>query len=354
MADGTIALDEPAVTDKLLDTEQLTVGVNTVQRERMRIAGATATQLAPVDATAGLKVDLGADNDVTIASLPLPSGAATEATLAGLDAKVTAVNTGAVVVSSSALPTGASTLAEQQTQTTKLNGGLPAALGAGGGLKVDGSGTALPVSAASLPLPTGASTLAEQQTQTTSLQLIDDTIFVDDAAFTVGTSKVNASGIQAVAHGANPDAADAGDAVIPIANRHRVPFVIGGHPFSKSATYLWTGATTDDNVLPTIAGGTKYAVTRISITIDEATTVGVAVRLGFGTASVPALPSANADAVDDILFYHPGMVPGSGANVGDGSGILGVGGDGAELRITAEATTSGTGVVTVTYFTIES
>jgi len=53
------------------------------------------------------------------------------------------------------LPAGASTSALQ-------GAGLPAALGAGGGVKVDGSGTALPMSAASLPLPTGASTSALQ------------------------------------------------------------------------------------------------------------------------------------------------------------------------------------------------
>lgn len=40
--------------------------------------------------------------------------------------------------------------------------------------KVDGSAVTQPVSAASLPLPTGAATLAEQQTQTTALQIIDD------------------------------------------------------------------------------------------------------------------------------------------------------------------------------------
>src|SRR3990167_9370019 len=67
---------------------------------------------------------------VSAASLPLPTGAATEATLSSLNAKVTAVNTGAVVISSalpagsnnigdvdvvsSALPTGASTAALQQ------------------------------------------------------------------------------------------------------------------------------------------------------------------------------------------------------------------------------------------------
>ena len=46
---------------------------------------------------------------VSVASLPLPSGGATETTLAALNTKVTAVNTGAVVVSSSALPAGAAT-----------------------------------------------------------------------------------------------------------------------------------------------------------------------------------------------------------------------------------------------------
>jgi len=38
-------------------------------------------------------------------------------------------------------------------------------------------------------LPTGASTLAEQQTQTTALQLLDDAVYVDDADWTNDTSK---------------------------------------------------------------------------------------------------------------------------------------------------------------------
>lgn len=52
---------------------------------------------------ASLAVVLASDQSalaVTVASLPLPSGAATETTLAALNAKVTAVNTGAVVISS--------------------------------------------------------------------------------------------------------------------------------------------------------------------------------------------------------------------------------------------------------------
>lgn len=126
MADGTVKVTEG--TDKFLDMESLTVGANTVYRERVQISGTGATDLAPVDATAGLKVNLGADNDVTVtgsvtanAGTNLNTSAlALEATLSTLNGKVTAVDTGAVVVASSALPAGASTLAEQQTQTTAL------------------------------------------------------------------------------------------------------------------------------------------------------------------------------------------------------------------------------------------
>lgn len=74
---------------------------------------------------------------VSAASLPLPTDAATQTTLAALNAKVTAVNTGAVVVSSSALPTGAATevtLASIDSKITAVNTGavtVSAALPAG-------------------------------------------------------------------------------------------------------------------------------------------------------------------------------------------------------------------------------
>lgn len=80
---------------------------------------------------------------------------------------------------------------------TKLNGGLPAALGAGSGLKVDGSGTPLPVSgtvtanagtgtlavsAASLPLPSGAATAAKQPALGTAGSASTDVITVQGIA----------------------------------------------------------------------------------------------------------------------------------------------------------------------------
>lgn len=101
-----------------------------------------------------LKLTLGADgaNDgdvsstnpmpVSAASLPLPSGAATEATL---DAR-----TGSLTETAPASDTASSGLNGRlqriAQRLTSLIALLPAALGAGGGLKVDGSGTALPVS----------------------------------------------------------------------------------------------------------------------------------------------------------------------------------------------------------------
>lgn len=52
----------------------------------------------------------------------------------------------------------------------------------------------VPISAASLPLPSGAATSANQSTEITSLQLLDDTIIADNAAFTDGTTKVSMAG----------------------------------------------------------------------------------------------------------------------------------------------------------------
>lgn len=179
--------------------------------------------------------------------------------------------------------------------------------------------------------------------------------FTDDAAYTVGTSKVAVSGGVAVAHSANPDAADAGDAVASLHNRHRILFVIGGHPNTVTASVriaAATGAQTDAALLPgTISSGTKIVVTRLSCTCSNANTVNVAVKVGFGTSVIPA---DSTSGVADVLIDHEGVPPGGGFTIGDGSGILGVGGDGAELRLTCDAPTGGFVIISYSYYTIES
>lgn len=67
MADSYIQLPADS-TGKKLDTENLTVSAQSVHRERIQIAGATDTAIAPVSAADGLTVNLGTNNDVVLGS----------------------------------------------------------------------------------------------------------------------------------------------------------------------------------------------------------------------------------------------------------------------------------------------
>lgn len=90
---------------------------------------------------------------VSASSLPLPTGAATESTLSTLNAKVTAVNTGAVVVSSSALPTGAATESTLSTLNAKVTAVNTGAVVVSSSALPTGAATESTLSAASAKLP---------------------------------------------------------------------------------------------------------------------------------------------------------------------------------------------------------
>lgn len=161
------------------------------------------------------------------------------------------------------------------------------------------------------------------------------------------------NGFEAIAHGTNPTAVAAADRTKAYANRAGIPFMMGGHPNIVSAEYFTSGAITDDNVLPAISAGTKYVLTSITVTCSAANTTNPSIRLGFGTTSVPAQGATNADAVSKVVLSHPGIPAGGGIQKGNGSGIVGIGGDGEELRITCTTPTTSM-IVQVDYFTIES
>jgi len=158
-------------------------------------------------------------------------------------------------------------------------------------------------------------------------------------------------GAKAIAHGSNPTAVAADDRTDLYANRAGVLFVMGGHPNAITLEYRWTTAQTDEIVL--VSSGAKIVVTRVTVTIDEATTVGVGFRLGFGASALATL-ATDGNTASGIIVSHGGLVPGGGITVGDGSGILGIGADGEDLRITTDAATSGDGRCYITYYTIES
>lgn len=425
----------------------------------------------PGNQTDGVLVNLGANNDVTVTSSALPSGAATsanqttiighvdgiESLLTTIDADTSNISTkidtlaGAVsgtemqvdVLTLPALPTGTNTIG-----SVKLTDGTDtAAITAAGELSVlataqpgtdigdvtinnasGGSAVNIQDGGNSITVDNGGTFVVQENgAALTSLQLIDDTVYTDNAGFTdnsskilgvgyvfdetagtaltendiaaaridskraivnvledgttrglrqgvvdeTGTNAVDAAAVgggtphdsvdsgnpikiggKAVAHGSNPSAVAAGDRSNAYTNVHGIPFAIGGHPNIQSAEYYTTAAQTDDNILPAISTGTIYVITCITVTASAANTVNTSVRIGFGTANVPTQGSSGADGVAKMILSHPGIAPGSGIVKGTGSGIVGIGGDGEELRITNSAPTTGSLIVQVDYFTI--
>ena len=94
-------------------------------------------------------------------------------------------------------------------------------------------------------------------------------------------------------------------------------------------------------------------VTKCTATVDNATTVDVGVRIGFGASTLPTEPT-DGNSTTGIIMAHDGIAPGSGVVEGSGAGIIGIGGDGEELRITNEVPTTGSLKVVVTYYTVPS
>ena len=149
----------------------------------------------------------------------------------------------------------------------------------------------------------------------------------------------------AVAHGSNPTAFTVNSRAVWPANRHGVPFVLAGHPNIITLRANYTAAQTNAAII-TIAASNKIVVTRLSALCDNANTVDVQCRIGFAAATTPTAAG--------VLLSHPGIAPGSGVVEGNGSGILGVGADGEDLRITCGVPTTGSIDIICSYFIIES
>lgn len=109
---GTLVVDGSGVTQPVSGT--VTANLSATDNAVLDAIAASVAGTLTVDGS-------GATQPVSAASLPLPTGAASETTLSTLNGKVTACNTGAVVVSSSALPSGAATAANQSTANSSLS-----------------------------------------------------------------------------------------------------------------------------------------------------------------------------------------------------------------------------------------
>lgn len=163
----------------------------------------------------------------------------------------------------------------------------------------------------------------------------------------VDSGNPNKLGAKAIAHGTNPTAVSAADRTDLYANRAGVLFVIGGHPNVVTLKHTTITTAVTDAAIITVSAGTKIVVTRLSVTLDSASTVFPTVLIGFGGTNTPTTTG--------VLASHGGVPAGGGFTIGDGSGILGIGADGEDLRVTTTGNATGNGLqITVSYYTIES
>jgi hypothetical protein len=159
-------------------------------------------------------------------------------------------------------------------------------------------------------------------------------------------------GHKAIAHGTNPIAVAASDVSDWYTNRAGVPWVIGGHPNVITRSHVIAdgdGAQTDAALL-TIGAGAKAVITQLSVKADASNTTNVAVKLGFGTATIPAASLAGTAAI----VLEGQFAASGGHQIGNGAGIIAVGADNEDLRITCGDPVSGNLRVTYSYYTIES
>jgi hypothetical protein len=179
MADTAIAIT--AGTGTNVDTR--TEGTNGNHRQVVVLGDpATNAGVAPVDATAGLKVDLGADNDIT-GTVTANLGATDNAVLDAIESDTTAIlaDTTAILADTAAI----------ETATEAVQAAVEGTLTVAGTVELGATDNAVLDDIAS-----------DTEAIKTATQLIDDVVFADDADWTDNTSKhINVGGVyQATPH----------------------------------------------------------------------------------------------------------------------------------------------------------
>lgn len=132
--------------------------------------------------------------------------------------------------------------------------------------------------------------------------------------------------------------------VVPVANHDGTPLSVVTGTLDVTVTRVnYTGAQTNTAIVSASAGS-RIAVLGCDVLVDHACTVDVQARVGFGASTTPT--------GDGTILSHPGIAAGSGVVKGWAGGIIGVGADGEDLRITCSVPTSGSIDVVVSYQTI--
>lgn len=158
------------------------------------------------------------------------------------------------------------------------------------------------------------------------------------------------TGFNASEWGADPPQVSAdNDRARGIATAQGIQLVLGGHPNPIGREYMTTAAQTDDPIIDSIAAGSHIVILGISALVSDDASVSPAIRIGFGTANVPAEPASGA-SVAGMVLSHPDVAKGSGIVQGWSGGVVAVGASDEELRITNDVPTGGQITVMVLYY----
>lgn len=294
----------------------------------------TNSGVAAVDSTAGLKVDLGADNDVVVTATDLDirpllntdvvtaelsavdnavldtiaaKDFATQTTLNAVNEKmVSGTDIGDVTINNASgasavnIQDGGNTITVDGTVAV-TNAGITTIAGAVAGTEMQVDVLTMPTVTVNAHAVTNAGTFATQVdgSALTALQLIDDAVFADDAAVTLGSSKGNiAEGVAVATDGTDPTAVSAeGDAAALRTDMNRLLIVNQTHPrfWHISATY--TSAQTNASVKA--APGENLSIYITDIQISNASTAGSVTLLdgSGGTVLYTLFVAINGGAV---------------------------------------------------------
>lgn len=173
-------------------------------------------------------------------------------------------------------------------------------------------------------------THASDDPTTVSLQLIDDIIFSDDAAFTPGSSKVGAIGM--MADETSPDSVDEGDIGIPRMTLDRKQLVVvQAHTKGGATPYKLVSAASTNATSLKASAGQVYMITVSS--------VNAAARY------LKLYNKASAPTVGTDTPVHTFIIPGNTAGAGSNIPIPACGLEfdtGIAFALTTEATDAGT------------
>lgn len=256
---------------------------------------------------------------VSAASLPLPTGASTSAKqdtiighVDGIEGLLTTIDadTGEISAHIGTLSDVATTVggtgslsAKLRLQTTQLDAiqtavqTLDNAI-AGNEMQVDV--LTMPTVTVNSHAVTNAGTFATQVdgAALTALQLIDDTVFADDAAVTLGTSKGNVmAGVAVAMDGTDPTAVSAeGDAAALRTDPNRILLVNQTHPRFWHVSADYASAQTNTSVKAAPGASLSLYITDISIS-NGATAGNITLLDGSGgTVLYEIYPAVNGGA----------------------------------------------------------